>query len=179
MSLLLLLLACTGKDDTDTAEAGPTVVAPPLVVNEFLTRNVTDEADPAGEFDDWIEIYNDSDAIVQFEGLYLTDDFETPTKWELPVGQGIDAHGYVVIWCDKDDGSDGVTASQGARHANFQLNGKGEEIGIYYIEDGNDGAWADQVEFESQADDLSFAHVPDASLNWVSGEPTPGDSNGD
>lgn len=170
--LLLSLLACPGpKDDTGS---GNTVVPDPpdLVINEFLAQNDTINTDEAGEFDDWLEIYNLSDELVQFTGLYLTDNrAEAPTLWALPDGEGIDAHSYALFWCD------GQT-DQGAHHTSFKLNKAGDEVNLYYVEGGADPVAVDELDYDPQLPDVSSARVPDGSLNWASGAPTPGASNG-
>jgi hypothetical protein len=173
--LLLAILACNGADDPgtdDTSGTHPAVQAPPLVINEFLAANDTVNTDEAGEYDDWVEIYNTSDHLVQFAGLYLTDQPDTtPTRWAFPDGGGIDANGYALVWCD-------ATPEQGSMHASFKLNKGGDELSIYYVEGGADPVPVDALDYDVQTPDLSFARVPDGTLHWVQGPPTPAASNG-
>ena len=58
-----------------------------LVINEFMADNETTIEDPnePGEYPDWIELYNGTDSSVTLNGMYLTDDFGEPTKWQIPV----------------------------------------------------------------------------------------------
>ena len=58
-----------------------------LVINEFMADNETTIEDPnePGEHPDWLELYNGSDSAVVINGMYLTDDFDEPTKWQIPV----------------------------------------------------------------------------------------------
>ena len=58
-----------------------------VVINEFMAANDTTIEDPdeAGQYPDWIELYNASDRTVTLNGLYLTDDVNEPTKWQIPV----------------------------------------------------------------------------------------------
>ncbi len=57
-----------------------------LVINEFMADNETTIEDPnePGEYPDWIELYNGSDSVVTLNGMYLTDDFGEPTKFQIP-----------------------------------------------------------------------------------------------
>jgi hypothetical protein len=57
-----------------------------LVINEFMADNGRTIEDPceAGRFPDWIELYNASDKSIVLNGLYLTDDVNKPTKWQIP-----------------------------------------------------------------------------------------------
>ena len=51
----------------------PQVDSTGLVINEFLASNTSVNTDPAGEYDDWLEIYNSSNEEISLVGLYLTD----------------------------------------------------------------------------------------------------------
>jgi len=56
-----------------------------LVINEFMADNKTTIEDPAepGEFPDWIELYNGTSDTVILSGMFLTDDLNDPTKWQI------------------------------------------------------------------------------------------------
>ncbi|MHC4743836.1 MAG: hypothetical protein ACYS8Z_18120 [Planctomycetota bacterium] len=56
----------------------------PLMINEVLASNNNGAKDPQSEADDWIEIYNASGRTYDIARMYLTDDLENPTKWEIP-----------------------------------------------------------------------------------------------
>ena len=131
---------------------------PAVVINEFLADNETTNQDEAGEFEDWIELYNTGDATLDVGGMYLTDDLTDPTAWRIPEGTTIPPHGYLLIWCDKDEGD-------GPLHANFKLDKSGEEIGLFDTD-----AWSnvlvDSVVFNAQAADVSLGRVPDGSDDW-------------
>lgn len=188
--LFSVLAACSGQISTDDTaggggdtDSGSSLTAPPVVINEILASNQSTNTDNAGEYDDWVEIYNTGSSIVQFSGLYLSDDPDNPLKWALPSGQGIDAGGYALFWADDDDGisSDtgdtGDNVSQGDRHMSFKLSASGETLLLTYAE-GGESVQVDAVEFGTQQPDVSAARVPDGSLNWAYGTPTPNASNG-
>ncbi len=80
---------------------------------------------------------------------------------------GIPAGGFLLIWADEQ-------GSQGKLHANFQLSGSGEEVGLYYI----DGRTIDFRTYGSQAENVSFGRTPDGGDTWRNfSAPTPGRSN--
>ncbi len=133
-----------------------------LVINEFLADNETNIADSAGEFDDWIEIYNPGDIVIPVGGLYLTDDLERPTRWIIP-DTTISPHGYLFIWADDDP-------EQGSLHATFKLSANGEDIGIF---DRDGFTPIDTFSFGPQGDDISCGRYPDGSDNWFQLMPTP------
>ncbi|RPJ39090.1 MAG: hypothetical protein EHM35_03165, partial [Planctomycetaceae bacterium] len=68
----------------NSGEPGRT--GPGLVINELMAANTRTMEDPCepGEYPDWIELYNASDSAIVLNGLYLTDDVNEPTKWQIP-----------------------------------------------------------------------------------------------
>ena len=140
---------------------------PPLFVNEFLASNDSVNQDEAGEYDDWVELYNAGPEPVALGGLSLTDDFSSPRKWIFP-DTTIAAGGWLLVWCDDDP-------HQGPLHATFKLSASGEEIGIFTA----GLAVVDSVTFDPQSTDISQGRFPDGASEWqLFTEPTPGESNG-
>lgn len=164
------------QDSGDTTDSGTTgtVEAPEIVINEVLAVNDTINMDAAGEYDDWVELYNAGDAIVQLDGLYLTDNPETPQEYALPTGRGLSPGDFVIIFCDAQ------TEQQSASelHANFKLDKNSDELYLYYFE-GSAKAQVDAVQWDDpQVSDTSAARVPDGSLEWVlTTHPTPAEPN--
>jgi hypothetical protein len=144
----------------------------PVVINEVLASNGRCLADPQGEYDDWIELYNPSDFPVDLGGMYLTDDLETPTRWQFPsddaVATTIAAHGYLLIWADGDVTDSGL-------HADFKLSAEGETIALY---DRDGSTLIDRISFPVQTTDISYGRIPDASDTWMPlAYPTPESGN--
>ncbi len=141
---------------------------PEVVINEFLAANGAVNQDEAGEYDDWLELYNYGPVTATLDGLYLTDDLSEPQKWPLPPGTLLPPGGHLVVWCDKDTG-------QGTLHANFKLDRDGEEVGLFA--QGN--IPLDMLTFGPQQEDVSYGRVPDGADGWeFLGQPSPGRSNG-
>jgi hypothetical protein len=156
--LLATALALSPADLTTAQNPGGN---PPVVINELLASNTTSTADPQGEFDDWIELYNVGNAPVDVGGMYLTDDASAPMKWQIPAGKAaqttIPAHGFLVVWADKDTTASGL-------HASFSLNAGGEELMLV----GADGATVlDSISFGEQRANVSYGRVPDGTDAWV------------
>ena len=59
-----------------------------LFINEFLASNDTTNMDEAGEFDDWLELYNAGNEATNIGGFFLTDNADNLTKWMIPEGTG-------------------------------------------------------------------------------------------
>ncbi|MCI0493726.1 CotH kinase family protein, partial [candidate division KSB1 bacterium] len=140
-----------------------------LYINEFMASNATAIYDEAGQYDDWIEIYNAESADVSLQGFYLTDDLKNPKKWAFPNIE-IPARGYLLIWADND-------LNQSGLHASFKLSQDGEQIGLY-----NGSAFVDQITYGAQSTDISFGRKQDGAATWVffqvpNNPPTPGSMN--
>ncbi|HSW00509.1 MAG TPA: lamin tail domain-containing protein [Sedimentisphaerales bacterium] len=151
---------------------GSVQAAGPLYINELLASNATSAKDPQGHYDDWIELYNGSDQVIDCGGMYLTDDAANPRKWQIPLDKGamtmIPAGGYLLIWADGDVGASGL-------HASFGLSSSGEEVALY---DKDGITLIDYVGFGTQTPDVSLGRFPDGSDQWMLfGQPTPGQKN--
>ena len=160
-----------GVDGADFALFAGNWLVGPLVINEFLASNGSwiEDPDEAGEYPDWIELYNPAgNEVVDLGGMYLTDDLSEPTKWRIPQGVTIEVGGYLLFWADDDD-------EQGDRHTNFELDKGGEEIGLFKA----DGVTLiDSITFGRQAVDVSHGRYPNGDNDWrFSAIPTPGASN--
>jgi len=119
-----------------------------IVINEFMASNDQIAADQDGEFDDWIELHNNSSLALSIDGYFLSDDSDEPWKWAFP-DTTMEAGGYLVVWADKDILQQGL-------HASFKLSASGEEI---VLSDAS-GALIDQVSFALQAADVSTGRSP-------------------
>ena len=141
--------------------------APVPSINEIMAINYTTTADPQSQFDDWIELYNPESVAVDVGGMYLTDDVDNPTAWQIPTGTSLPARGYLVIWADSDTSDTGL-------HAGFELDGAGDTVALF---DADGFTLIDMVEFDQQTPDVSYGRGSDSSENWVTLSPTPGAAN--
>jgi len=66
------------------------VKGPGVVINEIMADNKSILQDPnePSQYPDWIELYNTSDQTCLLNGLYLTDDVNKPTLWQIPPNVG-------------------------------------------------------------------------------------------
>lgn len=142
-----------------------------LVINEFLASNNTVNADPNGEFEDWIEIYNPGTTTVDMSGMYLSDNLGFPSQYKIPDGVTIGPGAYLVFWCDS-------TPSQGPLHTNFNISRTGEELGLFDTA-ANGFAFIDGFAFGVQTTDISSGRYPNGFGDIVVlASPSPGASNG-
>jgi len=116
LSLLTLVLSnCKKEDDPDTDP-----VKPGLVLNELMAVNTKTISDQNGEFDDWIELYNNTDSTINLLGYYLTDSKSELSKWAFPDVQ-IASKSYLCVWADGD-------VLQSGLHTNYKLSSLGETV---------------------------------------------------
>ncbi len=157
-------------------------------INETMASNVACFADPQGDFDDWIELYNAGGSSVNLGGMYLTDDPDEPMKWQIPANSPaattLGPGKYLLIWTDGDT-ADYVSAEQSGRraagppasgfHASFRLSSGGDEI---YLFDSDGVTRIDSLAFDEQTPDMSYGRYPDGgdTLRFF-GVPTPGVRN--
>ena len=143
-----------------------------LSINEILASNSTVLADNAGEFDDWIEIYNAGGQDINLAGYYISDDLTDPIKWQIPLDDPslttVSAGGFLILWADNDP-------DQGPHHIDFKLSGAGEDLVLIH----SDGVTVlDQISFSNQAQDISYGRVTDGGTDFqLFSSPTPGATN--
>ena len=135
-------------------DANPAASA--VVINELMASNDTTILDPQGDADDWIELKNTSEAVIDLSGMYLSDDRAEPRKWQFPAGTTIDAGGYLLIWADNDDGD-----SPGL-HTNFKLSADGESV-VLSDTDANGNTVIDAVDFPALGADESYGRMPEGT----------------
>lgn len=132
-----------------------------VVINELMASNTATMADSAGEYDDWIELYNNTTQPADISGFSLTDNPANLSKWNFPAGTVIPAGGYLILWADED-------SSQGAYHTNFKLSASSEQLmlldTLLQI--------VDSVSWDLQTTDMGYARVPNGTGNFVIQQPT-------
>ena len=128
-----------------------------VVLNEFVARNNNGPTDEMGQAEDWIELYNRGAAPVDISGMYMTDDLEQPTKWEIPAGTVLAPGDSLHIWADED-------LLDGPYHADFKLSTNGEQVALVDV----DGSTVlDFFVFGPQEADVATARLHDGEELWV------------
>ncbi|MFK7772090.1 MAG: CotH kinase family protein [Saprospiraceae bacterium] len=139
-----------------------------LVINEFMASNDVTVADQDGEFDDWIEFYNNSSTTIDLEGYYLSDDATDLQKWAFLPGAVIEGNSYAIVWADNDEAQTGL-------HANFKLSASAESIFL----SNTAGTIIDEVSYVDQTTDISYGRFPNGVGNFQVMTPTfNGENNG-
>ncbi len=161
-SLILICFSVTNQ----------TAFSQQIFINEFLASNSGALTDEAGEFDDWVELYNPGPDPVNIAGMYVTDDLNQPTQWRIPdtapAQTTIAPGGFLLLWFDKQ-------MSQGPLHVNAKLSADGEDIAIFAA----DGlTLIDGLAFGPQTANISYGRVPDGGADFqFFTQPTPNAPN--
>jgi hypothetical protein len=139
----------------------PTLNPGDISINEIMAQNTTTITDADGEYEDWIELYNNTDSTLSLDNLYLSDISSNMLKWGFPSGLTIEPHGFLTIWADED-------LTQSGLHADFKFSASGESAFLSYP----DGTIVDSVTFGAQTANMGYARVPDGTGSFVIQTPT-------
>ncbi|HEX9980366.1 MAG TPA: CotH kinase family protein [Flavobacterium sp.] len=135
----------------------PTLDEGDLKINELMAQNTGVLTDPAGQFEDWIELYNNTENTISLDNLYMSDNPENLQKWQFPDGLTIAPHGYLIVWADEELEEEGV-------HADLKLSASGESVILSYP----NGNIVDSVTFGAQAANTSYARIPNGTGPFMS-----------
>jgi len=104
--------------------------APSLIISEFMAINGSkvplesgELLDEDGDSSDWIEIYNPTNAAIDLDGWYLTDQANNLTGWRLP-SVLIQPGQFKIVFAsgkDRDDPDDELHNDE--LHTSFKLTG--------------------------------------------------------
>ncbi len=128
----------------------------PVVINEVCAANdvFADEYNSRG---DWLELYNTTGEDIDVEGMYLTDNVEKPTKYQITKGESsantiLPAGGYMVIWCDKQE-------TDKMLHAPFKIGASGGTMMISAA----DQSWSSKFDYCAMGGEESAGRYPNGS----------------
>jgi hypothetical protein len=138
-----------------------------LALNELMSRNDSTVADGVGELDDWVELYNLTDADIALGGMTLEDAAALPAPF--PAGAVVPARGFLLVFTDDAPAQGSATEP----HMPFKLAGEGDQL---TLRDGD--AIVDALAFPALDVDVSFGLLPDGDDEAaVLARATPGVAN--
>lgn len=136
-----------------------------IVINEFLANNLNYNNDEYNDNEDWIELYNKTNNVIDVSTLYLSNTVTNYAKWKLPNETTIMPNAYLTIFADND-------SLEQILHTNFSLN---KDTGIVILSNGT--SILDSVSYHAQGIDTSFGRLPNGTGNFVTMIPTFGYAN--
>jgi hypothetical protein len=93
-----------------------------IIINEIMSSNRHTLSDLDGDYEDWIELYNYGNQVVDLHGLSLSDDNNDWDKWQFP-HVIISPNEYVIIFAS---GKNIWTVNE--VHTNFKIKQSGEAL---------------------------------------------------
>lgn len=178
------LTAVWEKDD----DAAHLTHAVPVKINEVSPANSM-YVNEYMKKDDWVELYNTTDADIEASGLYLSDNPAKPQKFQITAEEGVNtiipAHGHLVVWCSK-------RMSLTQPHASFKLaNDNGQQVlltagddfvnanpTLYNAYPDTQRSFTDVITYNTTAEDNTVGRYPDgANAYYVMRHPTIGKAN--
>lgn len=139
--------------ETYTCKSISTVDFGDIVINEFCAScdSLSNISDGNGEYDDWIELYNNTEESIDLSNAFMTDKLSEPNKWPFPPGTIIPPNAFLIVWADSDEGQEGL-------HANFKLAKAGEFLMLT-----NGTEVLDSLSFGEQITNQTFARIPNGT----------------
>jgi spore coat protein CotH len=146
-----------------------TVFAQPISVSEICASNSFIMTDNYGDFDDWVELYNNTENDIDLSQYYVSDDLENPQKFQIPESLVLPAKSYLLLWCDNEP-------EQGVDHLGFKLSASGED----FLISNSNSELIDAISFGQQKENVSFGKLGQFSDKFVYFDyPTPNKYNQD
>lgn len=139
-----------------------------LLINEVMPSNNNVISDPAGDYADWIEIYNNSDSPISLSGYFLSN---SPTDlFEFPLPEvTLESQSHFLFWADNEP-------QEGFNHTNFSLDSQGDEV-ILSRKQNETIRIQDCIEFGVTSPNVSISRSSDGAPFWTIDNPPTPDSN--
>ncbi|MEG1771900.1 MAG: lamin tail domain-containing protein [Clostridia bacterium] len=148
-------------------EAHPTQTSA-VFLSEIIGLNNSYYPTDSGEFFDWVELYNSSDAAVNLAGYALSNNGGNPAKWVFP-DVSIAPKSYMVVLASGRDVKD---TQKKNLETNFRISGSGESVYLF----NPDGICEDKLLAKGFTGDMSYGRALNGTLLWYK-TPTPGGKN--
>lgn len=147
-------------NNVETPEVGD------IVINEFMVKNKKIVVSDYGEFSDWIELYNNSEKILNVSDLYLSNTEEDLQLDQLTKNVVMLPNTYLMIWCD------GKASTSLYNHTSFKLS----QGGKIYLANGSNVIY-DSVSYDTINKNVSCARIPNGTGSFVLSKATFGYDN--
>ncbi len=149
------------------------VVPSGLIITEFIAANGNGLVDEDGDYSDWIEIYNRSNAPINLTGWALTNNPNQPQQWRFP-DMTLENDDYLVVFAS---GKNRNTLGPGAMlHTNFKLSKNGDFLALHNL---LEGRFMDTIEpqYPEQFRDVSYGRYGAELTYGYLSNPTPARPN--
>jgi hypothetical protein len=140
-----------------------------LVINEIMPINTATITDESGDFDPWLELYNNGQMTINLTGVAISTDLSSLERWEMPAVM-IRPGEHQLVWLDGQQ-------AEGALHSPLGVFPGGDVVKLLAPEAAG-GREIDRRDYGGMPADQSVGRSWDGLDDWiVQTEPTPGAPN--
>ena len=140
-----------------------------LVINEIMPVNTTTIRDESGDYDGWLELYNDGKSTINLTGVAISTSLSSLAGWEMPAVM-IRPGEHKLVWLDGQQ-------AEGALHSSLVTYSRGDVVKLLAPKAA--GGWEiDRREYGDMQADVSVGRSRDGLDDWITqAKPTPGATN--
>ncbi len=143
-----------------------------LMINEYSASNCDNNGSNCGNYDDWIELYNNSNEAIDLQGYFLSDKIGNIFKWQFPNSTILNPGEHIIIYAGGLDPSLVISDNT----TSFKLSQT--KTGEYIILADPTGNILDYLQLNRHQLNHSVGRASDASSLWsMFTEPTPNSPN--
>jgi len=147
-----------------------------LLINEYGASNCNNQGSNCGDYEDWIELYNNTDSPIDLNGYYLSDKLDNLMKWQFTESIVIQPNSFEIIYASGRNTMNGNGQYGYAPHTNFKLSQT--QYNEHVVLCSPDGELLSYFNLTPNQLNHSKGRVLDGSVDWgVFDTPTPGESN--
>ena len=145
------------------------------MANETLKAPSINELNVAS---DWMELYNTTGTDINIQAnQWFVDTLGMPNPYALPA-MTFPAHGFLVLWCDKNGNVSSNPDINLRIHTTFPLKKASGILEVRYKDATDTMRLINVVTYGAQTTDISYGRNPDGSTQWqFFTTPTPGKTN--
>ena len=154
-------------------------IAVPVKVNEVSAGNTVFVSEE-WKRSDWLELYNNTDETLDFDGLFVSDDINQPYKYQIrksaTQSTRVPARGRFIVWADN---APQLSAAPAQQHASFKLsNADGQVVLVtssddfvnnnadYFSRHPGLKAFIDGLTYTAHRGDQSVGRYPDGGTDF-------------
>jgi len=147
-----------------------------LLINEYGASNCNNQGSNCGDYEDWIELYNNTNDAIDLNGYYLSDKLDEPMKWQFSESVIIQPNSFEIIYISGRDQMDDDGQYDNGPHTNFKLSQTKYDEHIVLSNSGGEILFYFNI-IPTQLNH-SMGRVNDGELDWgIFSSPSPGNSN--
>ena len=132
-----------------------------IVINEWMAFNDSENIDEYGEYNDWIELFNNSNQYINMDGYFISNKVTERTKYKFPT-LILEPYGFALLWADED-------TLQGEFHLPFKLDSERDDL----VLSRPDTSTIDYFSFNDVTYNTSISRYPNGTGNIKKTNGTP------